>query len=558
AQPRPGGAPGFAPGGSGNPNFARPPGPHPISAGRTEAGYAPRVAPQPGTGKPSYRFGNGDGLLAILLIFAGFLFCEWIGKELFSLAIGCFLFAVIAIAVTLIYFRQTGIRQNATSRIALAVVMLGALPFLLYDTLPITALLFLFECAAYPVWVMYSCGTSVSKRLNGFILCDLINQFFVTPFHNFFAIFASLRWSFREGKGNRTFIAVLIGILISVPLLFIVIALLVSAESAFSQFMERAVNMLHLDRIGLYGIELILGIPVACYLFGSVHGNAAKRTAGCLTEAGARENLLRVRKIPRPAIYGSLTAFIVVYVCFFISMGAYLFSAFSGDLPSMFSYAGYARRGFFELCVVAGINLVILVFVHAFAKRSSHERPRPLRILTACMAALTILLVVTAGSKMLLYISAFGLTRLRVYTLWFMTLLLVVFIVLFLRHLKIFNAGKSIVMSVVVLVLALFLSNSDALIANYNIAQYENGQLEELDLEMLTYMSDAVLPALYELRRNSEDETLRGMADKAIEDHIFYFDHNGYRSMNFANQSLQSFGARALTKDIQKRIIGEE
>jgi hypothetical protein len=199
-------------------------------------------------------------------------------------------------------------------------------------------------------------------------------------------------------------------------------------------------------------------------------------------------------------------------------MGVYLFSAFAGVLPEGFTtYAEYARRGFFELCGVAAINLFVLAFTYSFAKRGAGEYPKALRIFTGLLCVMTELLVVAAVSKMLLYIDAYGLSQLRVYVLWFLVLLFIIFAILIIWHVKPFNAGRPIVVVSVCFLLALFLANTDGLIAKYNVWQYESGKVKTVDMSMLSRMSDAVLPYLARLQENAPDQLIRSDAAWAIE-----------------------------------------
>ena len=76
-----------------------------------------------------------------------------------------------------------------------------------------------------------------------------------------------------------------------------------------------------------------------------------------------------------------ITAFLgalsVVYLVYLFSQLAYFFNAFRGLLPEGydFSYAEYARRGFFELCAVAGINLVLLMGAMLFSRKKEGRLP---------------------------------------------------------------------------------------------------------------------------------------------------------------------------------------
>jgi hypothetical protein len=197
------------------------------------------------------------------------------------------------------------------------------------------------------------------------------------------------------------------------------------------------------------------------------------------------------------AFCAPLAVFNAFYALFFAALGNYFFAAFVGRLPEAMSYAEYARKGFFELCGVATINLALIACVYLLMRRGGNERPRALRVLTGLISAFTVLLIVTAMSKMLLYISAYGLTRLRVYTSWFMLLLLIVFALLLLWHFRAFNPAKPLILVCVVCFMALTWADTDGLIAKYNIAQYENGKTAALDVRMLNTLSDAAVPHIY-------------------------------------------------------------
>ena len=70
-------------------------------------------------------------------------------------------------------------------------------------------------------------------------------------------------------------------------------------------------------------------------------------------------------------------------------------------------YAEYARSGFFQLVLVAGINLIVLaVAIHA-------SRGPWMRTMSALLIAATAVLLVSAFWRMRLYILAFGMTVLR-------------------------------------------------------------------------------------------------------------------------------------------------
>jgi hypothetical protein len=464
-------------------------------------------------------FAPGDALFAVFSFLLGMLFWDWI--ILVSGAgpgISATLFFFVAAALTGIYLHLLGCKQNRRSIPALAALLAGAIPFTLYGGLEIHQFLMLFEFAAALVWIMNTCGRSVTDRLSGYILYDAVNQIFAVPFPNFPGPFKAIAQKAKNGGGSRRRLYAFIGVLASIPVIIGVMALLISADKGFAYLMENFAEAVNLETFGTYLLKLIIGIPVACYIYGSAFGNAHGRYTDSATKTGADASLAAARKIPLAAIRPGLILLAVIYAVFFIALGAYLFSAFGGGLPSSYTYtyAEYARRGFFELCGVAAINLFIIIFVYLFAKRGKGEYPGSLRALTATISAMTVLLILTAASKMLLYVNMYGLTRLRVYTLWFMLLLLCVFAVIVIWHIRPINAGKPIVIVFVLLTLGLFFTNTDGLIAKYNVERYEAGALGTVDTEMLTYMSEAVAPYLVNLKENAPDPEVRAGAGEAL------------------------------------------
>ena len=58
----------------------------------------------------------------------------------------------------------------------------------------------------------------------------------------------------------------------------------------------------------------------------------------------------------------ALGAVCAVYLAYLFSQLAYFVGGFSGILPEGFTRAEYARRGFFEMTCLAGVNLALMTF----------------------------------------------------------------------------------------------------------------------------------------------------------------------------------------------------
>ena len=441
-----------------------------------------------------------DTVFTICALVIGFLFWEW--SIYFVPTLGVFMFILLVVTTTFFYIRDKA-KQNKVSLLLKVLTITCSLYFVVFDNTPLHFLMLAFITFTYVMWVMTASGTSIIKRLNGFILGDLINQYFVIPFSNFAAGFKALLN--KGGRKNKTVLSLLIGLMASVPIFAAIIFLLSKADTGFQELFDSLFSWLNLTTGFEYGLELIIGIPIACYFFGFIYGNHKRRKTDTLSYNDVNRTFIKLHKIPKPAVFGPLVILNIIYLIFFMALGGYLFSAFTGDLPSSMTYAEYARRGFFELCGVSAINLGIIVFAYTCVKRKEREYPIMLKLLTAILSVFTVLLVSTAMSKMLLYIDSYGLTRLRVYTFCFMAAILFAFVLILLWHVKPFNLGKPLIIGTAILFLALAASNPDGQIAKYNIDSYEQGRIETLDTDMFYDLSDAAYPYIEEFAKTNDD-----------------------------------------------------
>lgn len=463
--------------------------------------------------KPEISFNKSDTAFSIAAVICGFLY--WYLIRILRFGAGTTIFAVILFAVTLTYMSKSGIKQNSKSLVCMTMAALLTAQIFIFDNGFIAGLSFIMLSAVYVYWVCLSANRRVDNRISVYIMSDAVKQLLVIPFANFGCCAAGINGISKDKKFKKILPAA-IGILIFTPFIVAVITLLVSADSAFEEFVNKAFDYIKLYRVFNFIIQVLAGIPVAFYIYGLVYGNIKGRYADRITAESTDRAAYSVRFAPKSAIYAVLTVFNVIYLVFFTVQAVYLFSAFGGSLPEEFSYAEYARRGFFELCAVAVINLGILIVTHLFAKREPKTEPKLLHIQTLITSLFTILLIITALSKMVMYIDRFGLTQLRVFTSWFMVLLSFIFLIICVRQMVRFNSSKLIVTGFVIWFLLLSFSNVDGLIAKYNIERYKNGTLAELDISTIGQLSDAAVPHLYDLYKNTQDAGLRDQIERTL------------------------------------------
>ena len=153
----------------------------------------------------------------------------------------------------------------------------------------------------------------------------------------------------------------------------------------------------------------------------------------------------------------------------------------------------------------------MIIGINLFSKLNEEgKKSKFLKAMTVTLCVFTVLLIITAISKMGMYISVYGLTRLRFYTSWFMLLLGVLFIGIIISVIwEKFNLSKFAVTAFTVMFAALSFSNADRLIAEYNIGRYLDGSLSSVDITMFSELSADALPAAEKLygHISSEEET---------------------------------------------------
>lgn len=296
---------------------------------------------------------------------------------------------------------------------------------------------------------------------------------------------------------NRKTGSVLVGLACALPLLVVLVPLLMSSDAAFAGLLERV-------DLGTV-IEMVLSLLLGAVVFLLLFSQSFMMPRYLPQPSG--------EKLPRRGIEPlGLGAFLAVicalYVLYLISQLAYFFSGFAGILPEGFTAAEYARRGFFEMTAVCAINF-LLIFLCLLTVRKKQGR-EPLGILLMCLfiCLFSLVLIATALSKMALYIGSYGMTRLRILTSVFMLVLAVSYLCVILRlFIRRFGYMQPILAAAAAALIALSFVNCDRLIAQYNYDAWQAGELEDLDVDHLGHLGDAVVPVLWEIAQ-SEDPDL--------------------------------------------------
>ena len=400
------------------------------------------------------------------------------------------------------------------------VIVLSAIASAWFDYTPLGWFNFLFLTASVLYWLAVLTGTRILPEVSSYLPLDLLIQLVKLPFSNFSRFFSCIfrtRISCTETSEHdsssksgfagdnstvlvkrrtllRSGIQILLTLCMITPLLLIVLNLLAAADESFMRMIAHMIDdffsifthTFSFNMIETIG-HLLLAIPVSAYLFGLLwahtHPDQAK---GFGSKEITDRWLLSLHFVPGIMILTTLLTFTMIYLLFLGLQASHLLEALNHGLPETTTYSQFAREGFFELCAVAFINLMILIGVWLLSKRTvNFEVPRNLRLMLSLLSIQTILLVVTAMVKMGLYIQVYGLTRLRAYTFWFMIWLLLVFIILTLATARKrgiaagtkLTPAKCLTALTVSMFLALNYLNVDALIVRDHITRAQKAPL---------------------------------------------------------------------------------
>jgi hypothetical protein len=447
-------------------------------------------------------FSAKDLRFALVALIMGFLFINFVLLE--NLSLSAAVFGLTLIVFTLVFMKMYEIKQSAASFSYLLISIVSAAYFFISANELVKFLNFTFFGLVFAYWITLSFKQNLEKGFSAYTPVELLKTVAVTPLLSLGVLPKAVLSLGKKGGKGKNIILILAGVVIAAPFTMIVISLLASADYAFQKMFQFIYDNLFENGIK-YIFQFAFGIPVAIYLFGLLYAYAKNRVPSKITKENADKFSENLRRAPLLLVCSALTPLCLIYIIYFIAQANYFLSGLKWVLPAGFSFAEYARRGFFELSAVSFINLFVICLSLLLAQKT--QNGKTLKIYITALCCFTVLLIVTAISKMLMYISSYGLTPLRVYTTWFMLLLFLIFLfIIFKQLLPKFKAARWVGRAFIAMFLILMFSNTDALIAKYNIDRYLSGTLNEVDFEMLGNLSDSAAPYVQKLCDNQSSE----------------------------------------------------
>ena len=480
-----------------------------------EAEYEAQTGGDPVNGKT--RYGLFERIFALICFVLGY----FILRTFNGAGLGATAVALLLIAAVSVYMSCKGAVQRLPHYLYLVFTALFSSVFVLSDDGFIKGLAAAFIFFALLFYPYFTRGSGRGEFINDMFVFDMIKAVLIMPFSSVISIFPAAFSGKRTKKSGFRSWHIVVGLCAAVVPTVIVTALLCSADASFGDLLHKAAEFLShgiFDEI----LWFFAGVPVAMYVFGSLYSNGISKHTGVLTRDQHVRFLSAVSVIPQAIAYAAVTPLCVIYAVFLSVQANYYFGGFLSNLPEGMTYAEYARSGFFELCAVAVINMIVIILLSVFTKKKEGGRATvPLKIYSIVLSCFTLLLIAVALSKMIMYIDAYGLSRLRVFTSWFMVLLAFAFVFAIIKQIfEKFNYFGALAASFAVLFAALCFCDVDARIAEYNVNAYISGKTETVDMIQLGDLSDSAVPYILKLTepvKGRSDEENRATTYKANE-----------------------------------------
>ncbi|WP_433205371.1 DUF4153 domain-containing protein [Dactylosporangium sp. CS-047395] len=333
----------------------------------------------------------------------------------------------------------------------------------------------------------------------------------------------------RNGKPRHAQ-RVVWSVIITVLFTLVFGALLASADAAFSQVLSDVMPTVSAGRVFLFILCALIAVA-------AVYTVAAPPDLSTVDKPGTA----RLRRLEWGLPIGAL---VLLYSGFVVVQATVLFGGQHHVLQTAgLSYAEYARSGFWQLATVTVLTIAVLGGVTRWAGREDRVDRILLRTMLGLLSSLSIVIVVSALSRMYTYQKVYSFTGERIFVMAFELLLGTVFIMIMVAGIRWRGAWipSTTVGLAVVMLLTLAVLNPEDYAARRNIARYQ--ETGKIDAWYLRALSSDATPALSTLPDSVRRCTLSWIVDDLDEPDPWYGWNLGREN---ARAALKRVGSSAI------------
>ncbi|MFC4559558.1 DUF4153 domain-containing protein [Virgibacillus kekensis] len=330
---------------------------------------------------------------------------------------------------------------------------------------------------------------------------------------------------------------VLVGLVIGVPLLFLITALLMSADAVFQE-MILELPMFILDLNFLESVFRTAAVMIFTFLFFGILQvlvvKTKKSSPKPVQESGT--TAISLNSVTAVTILILLNT---VYVLFAVVQFTYFF----GDgLQEGYTFAEYARRGFFELVIVTMINWTILICCLKLITDMRDSMKRFLKLMYSLLIIVSGVMLASAYQRLSMYEAAYGFTLDRLLAHAFMIFLMVIFAYTLIR---VWIEGIELLhfylIAGLICYTVLNVVHIEQLVVEENLERYED--TGKLDIHYLNTLGYTGIEGLIELYKQEPEYPEL--------ERILY-----YRQLHMKEQTLNSWQSYNFTKrDVREELM---
>ncbi len=478
-------------------------------------------------------------------------------NEDFTVSIVYLLFSIFTCAILI--YREKKFPKEAVFPSVLLFIVILSFSFVSTDDI----LRMLLTCYLYGYTVCALKGIKVFPVNNAEDAYFQISALFFIPIKNVFLpiiVFFRKITALQKNKSKKLtkITGIFLGIILAVPVFLMVSRLLENADFAFhyyfsvltenfSSLFDKITDIVPLNLDNLLP-SLFLTPFIFSFIFCAKHGITKKAVDKSLE----KQMIKKLSVVGSGFISGFYSLISIAYIVFIFSQFTYFFAVFSGSLPFGYSLSSYARQGFFEMSAVAAINFCLVILGEIFSRKNSkNETPKIWKYFSLFFSIFTLLLIITAAAKMMLYIRAYGLTEKRIAVVVADIVLFITFIItgirLFRKNIPHFRIVFS---SFVIAAVFLIVVPLGAIASSFNTEMYLSGYHKTIDLNSIR-ISDCIYAAAENLNKLTESNNT-AVADKAKKQLYTQWYYNKDYSERAYN--LDTFLFRKFSEENKKKL----
>lgn len=389
-----------------------------------------------------------------------------------------------------------------------------------------------------------------SEPLSSFSIKDYLLTM-VTPFFFIVALFKSFGdlLTLRGVKADKRVLGQIVtGVAITVPVLIVFFLLFASADLVFHRALSQIINFgvgpYLVFRTGLVLFAMSAFTGAYSYIFRKAEpGLSFPPAAPFERKPGSFGH------IESSILLGSVNA---LFFTFILVQITYLFGGLANISEQGFTYAEYARKGFFELVAVAVIALAMLLLIEKFIAQKESGHSLLFKVLSSVFILQVMVILASSLTRMSLYEHTYGFTELRLFVHVFIFFIAAVYVALTYK-IHIDDRGNIFTFKVFLLIVA-FLAfmnalNPDSFVARQNMQRFrETGRI---DAGYLGRLSDDSLAVTISLLENTNTTIKKQYATGLYETYRLERrrEFSQWQSLN-----LSRLKAKELLKDREQEI----